>query len=77
MNFKYFHETRIQNSPLKPEHLNALNSGLFCCLVLKNEQNVGREYESLPDMLFIEHWLFFLFLFGTSGHLWEEKDQHD
>lgn len=25
--------------------------------------------KSLPDMLFTEHWLFLLFLFGTSGHL--------
>lgn len=29
----------------------------------------GGEDESLPDMLFTEHGLFLLFLFGTFGHL--------
>lgn len=33
----------------------------------------SQQNESLPDILFPEHWLFLYFLFGTSGHLGEDE----
>lgn len=33
-------------------------------------------YMNLPDMLFNEHVLFFLFLFGPSGHLERDEDRN-
>lgn len=37
--------------------------------------NKKTQIQSLPDILFTEHWLFFLFLFGTSGHLEGQEER--
>lgn len=43
----------------------------YCCSSRQEHQCLL--WDILPDMLFTEHWLFFLFLFGPSSHLEKER----
>jgi len=47
--------------------------GIYCCSSRQEHQCLMRDI--LPDMLFTEHWLFFLFLFGPSSHLERKRER--